>query len=133
MDVRNCKICGRLFDYTGSVLCPVCNQAMEKKFVQVKEYIRENPKSSLAQISEENEVPVQQLKKWIKEERLSFTKDSGITLQCEKCGASILTGRYCANCKKTMTNKLEGLYTQEHGTEQRKSRSDGNGRMRFLK
>ena len=39
MDVRNCKMCGNLFNYTGSPLCPACNNKMEKKFSEVKDYI----------------------------------------------------------------------------------------------
>ena len=89
MDVRNCKMCGNLFNFTGSHLCPACNNKMEKKFSEVKDYIRENPTSSISVVSEETEVPIQQLKRWIREERLSFSKDSGVVIQCEKCGAPI--------------------------------------------
>ena len=43
MDVRNCKMCGHLFNYTNSPLCPQCNKKLEERFQDVKEYIRENP------------------------------------------------------------------------------------------
>ena len=36
MDVRNCKTCGRLFNYMGGApLCPECKAALEKKFEDV--------------------------------------------------------------------------------------------------
>lgn len=131
MDVRNCKMCGNLFNYTGSPLCPACNKKMEKKFSEVKEYIRANPSSSISVVSEETEVPIQQLKRWIREERLSFSKDSGVVIQCEKCGDAILTGRFCKECKRTMTKSLESLYSTSAGEPARKKGSE-NARMRFI-
>lgn len=130
MDVRNCKKCNKLFNFTGLPLCPQCNKEMEDKFSDVKDYIRENPQSSIAIVAEENNVPVQQIKRWIREERLTFTKESGVVIQCENCGAAILTGRYCKECKRTMTNKLEGLYSQK--AEMTQKQSNGNAKMRFI-
>ena len=42
MDIRNCKSCGALFNYTGRNICPACVKKLEAKFEQVKKYIREN-------------------------------------------------------------------------------------------
>lgn len=62
MDVRNCKMCGHLFNYTNSPLCPQCNKKLEERFQDVKEYIRENPGAGMATVAEDTGVPVQQLK-----------------------------------------------------------------------
>ena len=38
MDVRNCKGCGRLFNYYGGVpLCKACKDKLEEKFQEVKD------------------------------------------------------------------------------------------------
>lgn len=131
MDIRNCKLCGKMFEYAGSPLCAACNKQMEDKFMEVKEYIRENPSSSIALVAEDTGVAVQQLKRWIKEERLTFSKDSGVVIQCEKCGASILTGRFCKDCKKNMTKKLEDIYAEPKAAERQKTST--NAKMRFIK
>lgn len=131
MDVRNCKLCGNLFNFTGSPICPACNKKMEEKFAVVKDFIRENPTSSIAVVAEKTEVPIQQLKRWIREERLSFSKDSGVVIQCEKCGAAILTGRFCKECKRTMTKSLESLYSTAASNAECKKTSE-NARMRFI-
>lgn len=131
MDVRNCKMCGNLFNFTGSPICPACNKKMEEKFSVVKDYIRENPTSSISVVAEKTEVPIQQLKRWIREERLSFSKDSGVVIQCEKCGAAILTGRFCKECKRTMTKSLESLYSTAASNVERKKSSE-SARMRFI-
>ncbi len=101
MEVRNCKQCGRMFNYIGGLpLCPKCKDALEDKFAQVKEYVRDNPGATIQEVSEENTVSTQQIRQWIREERLEFSKDSPVGIECEVCGASIRTGRYCEACKK---------------------------------
>jgi len=131
MDVRNCKRCGRLFDYAGMPVCPECNKEMEEKFVDVKKYIEEHPRVNLSAISEDMEIPMQQIKKWIREERLSFTKDSGITISCEKCGLPILTGRFCKECKQHMSDSLSDLYQKKEEPVKKKPQDSG-AKMRFL-
>ena len=98
MEIKNCKGCGRLFNYLGGPpLCPACVANLEKKFVEVKAYIRENPAATMQQISDDNDVSTKQLKQWGREERLRFTDDSPIGMECEKCGAMIKTGSIKAN------------------------------------
>lgn len=130
MDVRNCKMCGALFNYSGSAVCPACNKKLEEKFTTVREYIRDNPSSPITVVATETDVPIQQLKRWIREERLCFSKESGVTIQCEKCGAPITTGRYCKECKRTMTQSFESLYNQNAPTAEKKSY--GSAKMRFI-
>ena len=45
MEVKNCKNCGRLYNYIGGVyrLCPECMRKLEEKFQEVKDYIEDNP------------------------------------------------------------------------------------------
>lgn len=45
MDVRNCRQCGKLYNYIGGSyrnLCPSCIKQLEDKFMEIKEYIRDN-------------------------------------------------------------------------------------------
>lgn len=130
MDVRNCKNCGKLFQYAGMPICPACNKKLEDKFFEVRDYIYDNPSVNMTKVSEEMDVPVQQIKKWVREERLSFAKDSGVTISCEKCGKPILTGRFCKECKSSMRSDLSKLYVTEN--KAKKQVSDSNGKMRFL-
>ncbi|MDE7157545.1 MAG: flagellar protein [Lachnospiraceae bacterium] len=134
MEVRNCKECGKLFNYLGGQrLCMSCKNKLEEKFDKVKRYIYENKEATLAQISEENEVSVPQLRQWIREERLSFTADSVIGLECEKCGAIIKTGRFCDKCKKEVANNLESAYKHEPKPKpEAKKDAHERAKMRFL-
>lgn len=132
MDVRNCKNCGKLFNYTGEPICPVCAKELEDKFFSVRDFIYANPTASMSTVAEEMEIPIQQIKKWVRQERLSFSKDSGMSIDCEVCGKPILTGRYCKECKMQMTNKLSGMYSHEEKHSSKQTKVSSNGKMRFL-
>ena len=71
------------------MICQDCKDSMEKRFYDVKEYIRENPKCNIQEVSDAMEVSKHQIRQWVREERLQFSEDSNIALQCEKCGAKI--------------------------------------------
>ncbi len=132
MDVRTCKSCKRLFNHlSGPVICPACVEKLEQKFQEVKDYIRENPQSSLQQVSEAKEVSVKQLKNWVREERLKFADDSPVGIECMNCGAMIKYGKYCEACKGKMINNLSHAVEKEPVREAGMKKSDGN-RMRFL-
>ena len=131
MEVRACRTCKRLFNYiAGPVRCPACSEALEKKFQQVKSYIWDHKTASLQEISEQNDVSVGQLRQWVREERLSFTDESPVGLECESCGATIKTGRYCANCKSKLSNTLMSALPKE--TKPEKKVGDGRNRMRSI-
>lgn len=110
MEVRNCRKCRRLFNYIGGKnICPACKDELERTFIQVREYIRNNPGNSLQNIADDNEVDIQQIRDWIREGRLEVSKASGIEITCEKCGAKILKGRFCDKCIQKVADGLDGL------------------------
>lgn len=132
MEVKNCRGCGRLFNYIsgGYLLCPACKEDLEKKFMQVKEYIRENPKASMTQISADNDVSMNQIERWIREERLVFADDSPIGIECENCGATIKSGRFCTSCKDALQKGLGSMYKTPEPVVRKTERD--RARMRFL-
>ena len=133
MDVQNCRGCGRLFNYFGGPpLCQACKDELEKKFVQVKEYLRENPNSSIQQVSDDNEVSTKQIKQWVREERLTFSDDSPVGIECELCGATIKTGRFCENCKNKIKGNLDSVTRREPEPDRTSGRRSRDNKMRFL-
>ncbi len=133
MDVRNCRNCGRLFNYLGGQnVCPACRDEIEKKFQDVKEYIRENPHSGIQEIADENGVSTSQIKQWIREERLQFTDDSTVGIECEACGAMIKTGKYCEACKNNMASALSKSIEKPKAPEPPKEKPKKENKMRFL-
>lgn len=133
MEVKNCKECGRMFNYIGGQrVCPECREALEAKFRQVKEYINEHASATIQQISEDNEVSIPQIHQWIREERLIFTEDSVVGIECENCGKTIRTGRFCDECKNKMAHDLGDMYRKPEEHMQRNKDARERARMRFL-
>lgn len=135
MDVKNCRNCGRLFNYIAGpyMLCPKCMDELDQKFQVVKEYIRNNKNATMNDIAQDNDVTIQQLERWIREERLVFSDDSPIGIACENCGVTIKTGRFCQKCKDTMSNSLSNIYKEPEIKQERNARVDREkARMRFL-
>ncbi len=70
MEVRNCKGCGKIFNYIGGMpMCEACKKELEDKFQQVKAYIYDNRDADINQVAEDNDVSVQQIRQWVREER----------------------------------------------------------------
>lgn len=134
MNIRNCRNCGRIFNYVaGSIICPACRESMEAKFQEVKEYIREHKGVGIAQVAEACDVEASQIRQWLREERLEVTEDSAMFLNCENCGAPIRCGKYCEKCKSTMTRGFNDVLSAARPVqEQPTKRKEDNAKMRFL-
>lgn len=132
MDVRNCKGCGKLFNYlNGPPLCAACAKALDSKFDEVKEYVYDHPRVEMQEVSEVFDISIAQIKQWIREERLSFSDDSMIGLDCEGCGVTIKTGRYCNACKGQLAKGFQSLYPKPT-PKQKPIDPRENPKMRFF-
>ncbi len=135
MEVRNCRKCRRLFNYLGGIsICPICKEELEKQFYVVRDYIRENPHSTIQDVAQETGTDVRQIGDWIKEGRLVLSPDSPIIVKCEKCGAPVTKGRFCDKCNQSLTENLEALITGQEKPKTHLRDDDANGpKMRFKK
>ena len=108
MNARNCRRCGKIFNYVvGMPICPACKEAMEVKFQEVKEYVREHKGVGIREVAEACDVDPQQIRQWLRDDRLEMTEDSAIMLNCEGCGTPIRSGRFCDKCKAQMLSGLQ--------------------------
>lgn len=131
MELMNCKNCKRLFNYiTGEQICPACKTQLENKFQEVKEYIKENPGSNIADVAEACETTVKQIKRWVREERLSFTDDSLVGLECERCGKMIHSGRFCKDCAGGLADAMTSAFREQR--TYKKPTGSAKGKMHFL-
>ena len=135
MEVKSCRGCGKLYNSLGpsTPVCPSCMKKMEDKFIIVKEYIYDHRGADIQTVSQENDVSVKQIKQWVREERLSFTEGSAVGIECENCGANILTGRFCNECKAKLATNLNNAIKKPIVTAAvKKDKKDGSAKMRFL-
>lgn len=113
-DVRNCRKCGRIYNYIGGApICPQCRESEEEDFKRVKNYLYENPGASITQVSTELEISIELIRRFLKDGRLEITNDDGnMILECENCGKSIKSGRYCPECERNLTAGLRSAANQ---------------------
>jgi len=105
--LRNCKKCGRLFSsLDGGGLCSRCNDDVDDSFTRVREYIYDNPTSSVKDVSEGTAVPTEAILKWIREEKIRLSDGSGITF-CERCSEPSNGNRFCNKCVHELSSGLK--------------------------
>ncbi len=135
MNVRNCRKCGKIFNYVSGIkLCAACKEGLEADFQKVKEYIRNHKGATISQVSEECEVEISQIHQWLREERLELSDMAGISLMCENCGQLITSGRFCDKCKREVTSGLNDIVNagRKPVAEPAKKVTRDGDKMRFL-
>lgn len=107
MNIRNCRKCGKMFNYiAGLPICQVCKEAMEVKFQEVKEYVREHKGAGINEVADACDVEPSQITQWLRDDRLELSEDSALLINCEGCGTPIRSGKFCDRCRASMTNSL---------------------------
>ena len=135
MNVRNCRNCGKIFNYlSGTLICPGCKDALEAKFQEVKEYVSNHRGAGIAEVAEACDVDAAQIRQWLRDDRLEVTEDSAIFLTCESCGAPIRSGRYCEKCQTAVTKGFRDIMraSRPETIAAPKKDTKTDAKMRFL-
>ncbi len=134
MNVKNCRTCGKIFNYiSGPQMCPNCRSGLEEKFQRVKAYIRENPGAGIREVSENCEVETSLINQWLRDERLELSETSSLLLNCESCGQPIRSGRYCDKCKMNMSMNFRSVMRGQDPAAPAPARVSKDGaKMRYL-
>lgn len=112
--LRNCKKCGRLFSSTnGSYLCSRCSDSIDDEFTRVREYIYDNPSSSVKDVAEGTGVESEAILKWIREGKIVLGEGARISF-CERCDEPTDGSRFCPKCARELSQGLKsGLESKE--------------------
>jgi len=109
---------------------------MEKEnemFQKTNQYIAEHERAGMAQVSEECDIPVGQLEKWIKQERVHTVDEQKVYAICEGCGKPIPSGRFCALCKSHYIDGIKSSLEDDRRNSIRQEPVKRSGvQMRFL-
>lgn len=109
-ELRNCSICGRLFAYQqgGRTVCSRCREQEEEQYMVVRKYVRDHPGASVFEVAEETGIEEELILQFLREGRLQ-SKGFVEVLQCQRCGARIDSGKYCAQCLRELDSQLRGV------------------------
>ncbi|ACL77635.1 MerR family transcriptional regulator [Ruminiclostridium cellulolyticum] len=70
---KRCKECNGIFQYvTSKQLCLSCSQKDEFEFRRIKEFLKDNPKSSVSMVASSLDISVSHIQKFIDEGRLEI-------------------------------------------------------------
>jgi flagellar operon protein (TIGR03826 family) len=105
VQLRNCSRCGKIFAYVSKRICPDCLQEIEQDFERIRVYVKANPGATVAEIASELEIDPDMIMEFVRQGR-SDVVVNGITLQCERCGADIVLGRYSEECREELDKEL---------------------------
>jgi len=106
---RNCIRCGKLFvPMNREKICRNCKDAEREMENVVMEFVRDNPKSKIPEISEGTGAPEALIRRMIEEGRFDRS-DMKFYYPCKKCGKDILVGQYCEDCLNSMQENLQSV------------------------
>lgn len=70
---KRCKECNGTFQYVSSEqLCLSCSQKNDSEFRRIKEFLKDNPKSSVSMVASSLDINVSHIQKFIEEGRLEI-------------------------------------------------------------
>lgn len=122
MSIRNCKRCGKIYQYDGvHKICNNCRIQSEKDFEKVRKYLKENPNSNINVVSEKTGVEKKIIIEFIKNDRLiAEDLEIDVTLKCQRCGTEIKHGKYCDKCISDMKDEIESVTKKKEKSNKRK-------------
>lgn len=133
MDIRNCKRCGKIYNYDGFKNCPTCRREDELDFSKVKEYIYENPGANISEVERETEVDSEKIIEFLRQGRLEIGDEHNLVLECEICKTGIKSGRFCDQCKNEIARDLGGAIKFKEKEEKEKRKETQGAKFRYKK
>lgn len=129
MSLTNCKKCGRAFGADGNEYCTRCRVDPEEAFKKVKEYLYDHPGASVNEVHEETGVSERLILQFLRDDRIEIRESENTFLDCERCGTSITSGRYCDECAGAIKKGFQKVMTPKEKEEKKKRETVKNNRM----
>mgnify|MGYP000848867726 CR=1 FL=1 len=95
MSIINCRYCKAICIDNPNKLCPNCLRKVLDAEVTVAEYLRAHENATLDEVNRATKVEKDVILQMIREGRIIEGK---LSYACERCGASISSGRLCKHC-----------------------------------
>lgn len=121
----NCNHCGKFFEPVGlETLCRSCFEADMTEYDKIRQYLYAHPKAKIFEVSNNLDVPISHIKRYLREDRLEIVEKVQHFLKCDKCGKPISSGILCNDCKKEAGHDFKTAYTGNHEKEKQSARSN---------
>lgn len=112
---RNCKQCGGIMVYqgVGEYQCEACKFVDWDDYGKARNYIEKHKGANAAEIEKATGVSQRSIRRMLKESRLEIADGSRVYLNCEVCGKTIRSGRYCHECEMKVHRNMEEQYREQ--------------------
>lgn len=113
-----CPECGGImvFKGVGEYACEDCGHRDYDDYGKVRNYLEKHDGATAAQVSAATGVTQHAIRDMLKESRLEIAANSKAFLKCERCGASIRSGRFCPKCEMNYHRDIEDRMRMERNT-----------------
>ena len=119
-ELKNCKICGRLFQTNGiKERCPICIDHDEEDFSKIREYLYVHPFAKIFEVSINLDISINKIKRFLRDGRIEIVEKDNQFLKCEICGKSICTGQYCDECCKSTVHDFRSYFVGGAANQER--------------
>lgn len=117
LELTNCNKCGRAFMSDGSRYCKRCRGESEDEYKIVKKYVYDNPGVTILEVHEATGVAEKKILQYLREGRLEIVDDVNFVLDCQRCGVSIKSGKFCEKCAREMAMELRSAFAPKKEKE----------------
>lgn len=103
MTLANCTLCNRLFNRTLHEVCTDCREAEEAAYSQLCEFLARHLDATMSEAAKATGVEPELIRRLVRSGRLvGFDALAMSVLTCQRCGAPVPMGRFCASCQREL-------------------------------
>ena len=109
MEMANCVRCKKVFPRFNDPICDECKKKDEDLFKKVKDFLDDNPSSTVMRLSEVSGASPKKIMTWLREGRLELADAEGSELRCRQCGVALTSGSFCDSCLIEVNQQIENM------------------------
>lgn len=113
IEVDNCKRCGKIFKKAYSNYCPDCFAFLRSELTRCNEYLKGHPESTIQELSEAVEVPINKIIRYMNEGKLYVFQHPNLTYSCYFCDHQITRGYLCRDCAAKFNLEVKNLFIED--------------------
>lgn len=131
MALKNCEKCGKIFaGESFNRICEKCSEKDDMAYKLVKDYMYDHPEASISEVAKFTLVEEERIYHYLRQAKLKIRGNS-VSIDCERCGASISAGRFCEKCTYEMSKGFKEAFGQANQSGSTSKNNEGKSASGF--
>ncbi|MBN2308121.1 MAG: hypothetical protein JXR94_04075 [Candidatus Hydrogenedentes bacterium] len=107
MPLATCPRCNKMFDKTGPLVCPRCQDAEEEDYEKIRQSLAEHPNQSAEDLAEAAQVDIECVLRLLEAGRIETTA-ANRQVRCGRCGAPAISvsKKLCEKCLQELNAQI---------------------------